>query len=57
MKHLPGSPLFGRLLALPTNIRISWKSLPRIKTLAFYEHSYITFVKGFLTLGPERTSK
>ncbi len=27
MKHLSGAPLQGRFLALPTNIRIDWKSL------------------------------
>ncbi len=25
MKHLPSAPFYGRLLALPTNIRLSWK--------------------------------
>jgi hypothetical protein len=28
-----------RLLAIPTNIRPSWKGLPRINTLAYYKHS------------------
>jgi hypothetical protein len=30
------SPLYGRLLATPTNIRLGCKGLPRINTLAFY---------------------
>ncbi len=25
MKHLSGAPFYGRLLALPTNIRLGWK--------------------------------
>ncbi len=25
MKHLSGSPFYGRLLASPTNIRLGWK--------------------------------
>ncbi len=29
MKHLSGAPLLGRLLALPANIKISWKRLQR----------------------------
>jgi hypothetical protein len=27
VKHLSGAPLLGRLLALPTNISLSWNSL------------------------------
>jgi hypothetical protein len=26
----------GRPLALPTNVRLGWKGLPRINTLAYY---------------------
>jgi hypothetical protein len=32
--HLSGTPLKGRLLALPANIRLGWKSLPGTNTLA-----------------------
>ncbi len=28
--------VFGRLLAIPTNIRLGWKGLPRTNTLAYY---------------------
>ncbi len=31
--------LNGRELSLSTNIKLGWKSLPRINTLAYYEHS------------------
>ncbi len=54
LKQLLGFPLLGRLLALPTNIRISWKGLAGTSTLAYYENSLITNKKSFitLTLGP-----
>jgi hypothetical protein len=32
------APLNGRLLASPTNIRLGWKGLPGIKTLAYYKN-------------------
>jgi hypothetical protein len=38
----------GRLLALPANVRLGWKSPPG--TLAYYEKAYITAVKSFITL-------
>ncbi len=55
--YLSGTPfryptLGGRLLVLPTNIRIGWKGLPRTNTLAYYEHSLIACVKSFITMGP-----
>jgi hypothetical protein len=31
------TPLLGRLLALPTNIRLGWQYLPGSNTLAYYE--------------------
>ncbi len=31
------APLWGRLLALPTNIRLGWKGLPGTKVLAYHE--------------------
>ena len=39
-------------LALSTNIRLGWKDLPEANTLAYYEHSSIKEVKGFITLVP-----
>ena len=38
VKHLSGAPLYGRLLASSTNIRLGWKSLPGTNTLAYYEN-------------------
>ncbi len=38
LKHLSGAPLQGRPLALPTNIRLGWKSLQRTNTPAYYEN-------------------
>ncbi len=26
IKHLSGAPLYGKLLVLPTNVRLSWKA-------------------------------
>jgi hypothetical protein len=39
------------LTALPTNIRQSWKGLIRTIVPACYDHSKITVVKRFITLG------
>jgi hypothetical protein len=52
VEHLKEAPLYVRLLALPTNIRLGWKGLPGTNTLAYYEYSYITDVKVFIILGP-----
>ncbi len=43
-----GAPLKGRLLALPTNIGVGLKGLPRTNTLAYY----VTAVKSLKTLAP-----
>jgi hypothetical protein len=32
MNHISGAPLYGRLLALPTNIRQDWKDLTGTNT-------------------------
>jgi hypothetical protein len=46
VKHLSGAPLKGKLLTLPPNIRLGWKSLPGTNALAYYdENSYIKAVK------------
>ena len=37
LKHLSGSPFYGRLLASPTNIWLGWKGLPGTYALAYYE--------------------
>jgi hypothetical protein len=52
MKHLSGAPLQGMLLALPANIRLGWKGLPRTNALAYYEKLKLTAVKSFITLAP-----
>jgi hypothetical protein len=39
MKHLSDAPLLGRLLTLPTNIRLCLKGLPTTNTLAYKEHN------------------
>jgi hypothetical protein len=38
VKPLSGAPLWGRLLALLTNVRLGWKGLPGTNTLVYYEH-------------------
>ena len=50
MKHLSGVPLYGRLLASPTNISVGWKGLLGTNALAYYEKSLLTAVKSFITL-------
>jgi hypothetical protein len=47
MKQLSGAPLYGRLLALPTNIG------PGKNTLAYYENEKSQRKKGFITLTPD----
>ncbi len=47
--YLSGVPLLGRLLVLPTNIRLSWKGMLVTNTLAFYEKNLITAVNIFIT--------
>ncbi len=52
MKHFSSAPLYGRLLASPTNIRRDWKGLSGTNTLAYYESPYVTDKKDFITFGP-----
>ncbi len=40
----------GRLLALPTKIRLRWQGLPETNALAYYENSKLMAVKSFITL-------
>jgi hypothetical protein len=47
-----GAPLYGRLQASPTNIRLGWKGLQRTNTLAYYENPKIAAVKSFIVLAP-----
>jgi len=39
LKHLLGVPLGGRLLAIPTNIKLGWKGLPGVNTPFYNENS------------------
>ncbi len=55
MKHLSGgyrsgASILGRIVVLPTNIRLDWKGLPGTNTLAHYENSKILTVKSFIRL-------
>jgi hypothetical protein len=36
VKQILEAPLYGRLLALPKNIRRGWKGLPGTKTIAYW---------------------
>ncbi len=42
----------GRLLALPTNIRLEWNLMAATNTLAYYEMAKITAVKSFIVQAP-----
>jgi len=39
------APLLGRLLVLPTNIKLGWKGLAKTTALACYKDEQITAVK------------
>ncbi len=52
VKHLPGFPLWGRLLALPTKIRLSWKGSQGANTLACFENWSVRALKRFTALAP-----
>jgi hypothetical protein len=49
------TPLSGKLLALPTNIRLSWKGPSGANTLAYLEPLQITAIKGLIILAPHVT--
>jgi hypothetical protein len=42
----------GRLLPLPTNIRLKFKRMALTNTLAYYEMATITSVKSFMVQAP-----
>ncbi len=46
--------LSGKLLDLPTNIRLGWKLMDVANTLAYYDTATMTLIKSFmaLPLGP-----
>ncbi len=49
-ERLPGAPLSGRLLALPTNIRLDRKGILGISALVYYKHTSIMAVKSLISL-------
>jgi hypothetical protein len=49
----PGTyPSLGWATALPANIRLNWKGLPRTNTSAYYENPQIKAVKSFIVQAP-----
>jgi hypothetical protein len=56
MELLKGASL-GHTVALPANIRLGWKGLLGTNTQAYYENPYITAVKSFIGLVPERSNQ
>ncbi len=40
-------------MSLIANIRLGWKGLLGTNALAYYEKSYLTTVKRFITLAPD----
>ncbi len=56
MKIFSDAPLWGRLHALPTNIRLGWKSFQGTNTLAYYKNVYYG-LKRFMILTPVVNAK
>jgi hypothetical protein len=52
VKHFPSVPLLGRLVALPTNIRLDRKSLPRTKNSSLFGTFVIYGRKKLYNIGP-----
>jgi hypothetical protein len=50
VKPLSSDPFLGRLLALPTYIRLDWKGLQLTNAVAHYEKSLHAAVKSLVTL-------
>ncbi len=42
---------YGMLMAVPANIRLSWRGFPGRNVLAYNEKALLTAVKIFITLG------
>ncbi len=51
VEHLKGASL-GKAPALPENIRLGWKGLPKTNTLAYCKNPSITTVKSFIVQWP-----
>jgi hypothetical protein len=45
VEPLAGLHSNGRLIALPTNIRLGWKKMEKANTLAYYDTAIITVIK------------
>jgi hypothetical protein len=50
--HLSRAPLKGRLLVIPTNIRLGGRGLLGTNTFVYQENLLIAAVKSFITLAP-----
>jgi hypothetical protein len=48
----PGQARLGRLLALPTKVRLGWKVWPGTNTLAYFSRSPVTATERFSTVKP-----
>jgi hypothetical protein len=58
VKHLSGTPVKGRLLALTTDIRLDWKGLIWTNTAAAFSLTFINYGhKEFYKICPFRTLK
>jgi len=42
----------GKLIVVPSNIRLGWKLLSKTNTLSYYDTELITLVKKFYSTGP-----
>jgi hypothetical protein len=56
MNQLSGALLYGKLLTLPANIRLSWKSLRRTNTRAYIAKICYLQTKSFITVVPGRNA-
>jgi len=52
VKHLSGAPVYGRLLALPTNIRLGWKRYVGDKHSSLLRKFVNYGQKFFYNIGP-----
>jgi hypothetical protein len=52
VKHLSGAPSYGRLMALPTNIRLGWKVLTGINAPAYWVLSEVKKKRKYFEKGP-----
>jgi hypothetical protein len=52
VEQISGAFLFGRLVALAENIKLSWKSSLETNTIAYLAHSEVRKKKSFVTKTP-----